>query len=174
MIHAALVLHLLVAGTAPSGGSPATSHDVHVSHTRMVLEGRSVVLRIRLFHDDLQLALRRFGGDSTLALTMEHRADSLFGAYFRQGARLAADGRAIRLRVTSSGMERDDAAEQVVWYVLEGEVARPVAQLVLLQSVLFEVFRDQQNIVQLLRLPEDRRHTLYFTARDPREQALAP
>lgn len=171
-----VLLPLLLAGAPPpsGGGAPVALHDLHVSHTRMVLEERTVVLRIRLFHDDLQAGLRRFAADSALQLTPEHRADSLFGAYAARSLRLEADGRAVHLTVSASGMEKDQAAQEVVWYVLEGGLVRPADRIRVLNGVLFELFRDQQNIVQLLRLPEDRRRTLYFTAQDPREQVFAP
>lgn len=176
MRRLAVLLPLFLAGASPPsvGGVPAAGHDLHLSHTRMVLEERAVVLRIRLFHDDLQEALRRFSGDSTLRLSAEHRADSLFGAYLVRTLRLEADGRSVRLTVSASGLEKDQTAQEVVWYVLEGGLERPASQLMMLNGVLFELFRDQQNIVQLLRLPEDRRRTLYFTAQDPQEQAFAP
>jgi hypothetical protein len=137
-----------------------------------VLEGTTVALRIRVFHDDLTLALRQFGGRPDLEITPEARADSLFGAYFARVVRLEADGRPVSLRVSSSAMERDDAAQDVVWYVLEGTVLRPPTRLKILHALLFETYGDQQNIVQLLRLPEDQRRTLYFTAGDAREQVV--
>jgi hypothetical protein len=176
MRQGAVLLLVFLAGASPpsGGGVPASVHDLHLSHTRMVLEERAVVLRIRLFHDDLQQALRRFSGDSTLRLTADHRADSLFGAYAARALRLEADGRPVPLTVSGSGTEQDQAAQEVVWYVLEGGLERSASQLMVLNGVLFELFRDQQNIVQLLRLPEDRRRTLYFTAQDPGEQRFAP
>jgi hypothetical protein len=148
------------------------SHDVHVSHTRLVLEGTTIAIRVRLFHDDLTQALQRFAGRSDLAITPEARADSVFGAYFARVVKLEADGRPLSLTVSSSAMERDDAAQDVVWYVLEGTVLRPPTRLKILHALLFETYGDQQNIVQLLRLPEDQRRTLYFTAGDAREQVV--
>jgi hypothetical protein len=59
-----------------------------------------------------------------------------------------------------------------VWYVLEGALQQPAQRIVVLNGLLFEVFADQQNILQLLRLPQDQRRTLYFTASDPREQRI--
>ena len=170
---------LAVAATlgTPSG-SPAVeplrppAHDLHVSHTRLVFDGRTVACRIRLFHDDLQLTLRAASGQHELRLTPTDRADSLFAGYFRGHVRLLGDGRPITLHVTASGMEPDAAAQQVVWYVLEGTVPAPVGQVAMLNSALFESFGDQQNIVQLLSLPGDTRQTFYFTASDPREQML--
>jgi hypothetical protein len=145
---------------------------VHVSHTRLVLEGKTIAVRIRVFHDDLTLALRQFGARPDLEITPEARADSLFGAYFAKAVKLEADGRPLSLTVSSSAMERDDAAQDVVWYVLEGTVLRPPASLKILHALLFEAYGDQQNIVQVLRLPGEERKTLYFTANDPREQVV--
>lgn len=181
MIVAACIVGLM---TVASGvGDPAPGllrrgagsnrlHDTHVSVTRMVLEGTTLALRVRLFHDDLTRGLVRYSGKPDLKLTEGARADSLFGAYFAQAVKLEVDGRPVALRVTGSGMEQDEAAQQVVWYVLEGRLDRPAARVVLLNGLLFESFRDQQNIVQLLWLPGDNRRTLYFTATDPREQAI--
>jgi hypothetical protein len=137
-----------------------------------VLEGKTIALRIRVFHDDLTLALRQFGQRPDLEITVEARADSLFGAYFAKAVKLEADGRPVSLRVTSSAMERDDAAQDVVWYVLEATVPHPPARLRILHALLFETYGDQQNIMQLLRLPGDERKTLYFTANDPRVQEV--
>jgi hypothetical protein len=69
-------------------------------------------------------------------------------------------------------MEKDEVAENVVWYVLEGAVARTPTRLTILNGLLFEVYGDQQNIVQLLRLPGEERRTLYFTAGEPKEQVV--
>ena len=171
------VLAIAATWGTPSGG-PAVeplrppAHDLHVSHTRLVFDGRTVACRIRLFHDDLQLTLRAASGKPELRLTPSDRADSLFAGYFRTHLRLQGDANPVVLHVTASGMEPDAAAQQIVWYVLEGMVPAPVRQLQILNSVLFEAFPDQQNIVQLLRLPGEIRQTFYFTAADPREQKL--
>jgi hypothetical protein len=148
------------------------AHDIHASHIRMVLEGRTVALRVRLFHDDLQLALRAFTNQPNLQLTTTDRADSAFAAYFAKVVRFEADGQAPTLRVTASAAEPDQVAGMVVWYVLEGQVAATPTRLTMLNALLFEVFEDQQNIVQILRLPGEERRTLYFTAREPKPQDL--
>jgi Domain of unknown function (DUF6702) len=150
----------------------ALLHDTHVSLTRLVLEGNTIALRVRLFHDDLTLALRRDSGRPDLRITAESRGDSVFGAYFAKRVKLEVDGGPVALRVTASGTEQDAAAQEIVWYVLEGGLERPASRIVVLDGLLFEVFTDQQNILQLLRMPEDQRRTLYFTASDPREQRL--
>lgn len=175
-----LAAALLLGAVLPAAGSPPAApearveagHDVHISHTRLVLEGTAVAGRVRVFHDDLQAALRAAAGDSTLRVTAENRADSLFERYLATAVRLEADGRPVRLRVTGSGTERDPTAQEVVWYVVEGDLVAPVSRLLLRQGLFFELYRDQQNIVQLLRMPGEERRTLYFSAQDPRDQAL--
>jgi hypothetical protein len=139
----------------------------------MVLEGKTVACRIRLFKDDLEKALRLYSGQAALRLTAEARADSLFQVYFNQKVTLEADGKRLVLKVSASGTEHDQAAQDVVWYVLEGESGAPVSKLVLLNGLMFEMFRDQQNIVQLLRTPGDVHRTLYFVSTDPREQTVS-
>ena len=148
------------------------SHDTHVSHTRLVLEGRTIALRVRLFHDDLTIALQRATGRPELRISAASRVDSIFGAYFARQVKLEVDAQPVALRVTASGTEQDAAAQEIVWYMLEGGLERPASRIVILDGLLFEVFTDQQNILQLLRLPEDQRRTLYFSASDPREQHL--
>ncbi len=167
-----LLLLSFAFAAGPAQPVPPPAHDLHLTYTRLVVEGRTIGARIRLFHDDLQLALRAYTGDTTLTLTAGERRDSLFGAYVRAHLGLRLDGDSVRLRVTGSGAETDPGNQQLLWYVLEGETPRPARRLTLLNGLLFEVFKDQQNIVQLLHLPGEERRTLYFTASDAREQQL--
>jgi len=147
-------------------------HDVHLTHTRLVLDGKLVACRVRLFKDDLEKALQAFGQQPQFHITAEARADSLFAVYFNQAVTLIADGQRLTLKVSSSGTEKDPSAQEIVWYVLEGTSGAPVERLGLLNGLLFELFRDQQNLVQLLREPGNIRKTLYFVSTDPREQRL--
>jgi hypothetical protein len=170
---ALIVLPALLAGAGPGGGTVAARHDVHISHTRLVLEGTVVAGRVRVFHDDLQIALQAAAGDSTLRVTALDRADRIFERYLGAAVRLEANGQPVRLRVTGSGTERDATAQEVVWYMVEGDLVAPVSRLLLRQGLFFELYRDQQNIVQLLRMPGEERRTLYFSSQDPREQQLS-
>jgi hypothetical protein len=166
-----------VAGPTPLGRDPQpvsrALHDVHLSHTRMVLEGTTVVCRIRLFKDDLEKALRQFSTKPDLAITESARADSIFGAYAGKTLILKADGKRVALKVSASGTEKDPSAQEIVWYVLEGESAAPPRKLGLLFGMMFEMFRDQQNLVQLLREPGGVRKTLYFASSEPTEQVVS-
>lgn len=171
MIVPALAALLALGPGIPPG--PGALHDIHASHTRLVIEGTSVACRVRVFHDDLQLALRALAQDSTLTVGAGHTADQLFQRYFAEHVKVEADGRPVSLRVTAAGLEVDAADQQVIWYVLEGELQAPLRRLVLRQGLFFELYEDQQNIVQLLKLPGEERRTLHFAGSDPRDQSLS-
>lgn len=166
----ALAATLLIADRA--GTAPSALHDLHLTHARMVVEGKTVVCRVRVFRDDAEIALRGFTGRAEFKLTLEARADSLFGAYVAKHLVLRSDGSPISLRVTASGAEHDPSSQDVVWYVLEGEAPRPIDRLGVLNGLMFELYRDQQNLMQVLRLPANERKTLYFVSTDPREQTI--
>lgn len=169
MIRMAALALLVAAGDhAPA---PAL-HDIHLTHARMVIEGRSVVCRIRVFRDDAEIALRRFSGRADFKLAGDARADSLFGTYAAKHLLLRSGTDTLRFRVTASGAEHDQDAQEVFWYVLESEAPRAIAQLGVLNGLMFELYRDQQNIMQVLRMPGEDRKTLYFVSTDPREQVL--
>ena len=166
---------LLLALLATADGVPATPsavHDLHLTHARMVVEGKSVVCRIRVFRDDLEIALQRQSGRADFKLTGEARADSLFGAYANRHFLLRADRDTLTFKVTSSGAEHDPSSQEVLWYILEAEAPRPVTRLGVLNGLMFELFRDQQNIMQVLRQPAGERKTLYFVSTAAREQVI--
>ncbi|MFZ5623388.1 MAG: DUF6702 family protein, partial [Gemmatimonadota bacterium] len=150
----------------------AARHDTHVSHARCAVEAASVVCRVRLFRDDLELALRAARRDHALALTPAARQDSAFQAYAATRLVFTADGVRLSGRVIESGVEVDQAKQQVAWYTLEFTAPRPVRTLIARNTLLFDAFNAQQNIMQLLKLPENRRQTLYFAAGDEGEQRV--
>jgi hypothetical protein len=162
----------LLALTADSAASRSAVHEMHLTHARMVIEGRRVVCRIRVFRDDAEIALRRFSGRPEFKLTGEARADSLFATYAAKHLLLRDGTDTLKFRVTSSGAEHDPDAQEVIWYVLESEAPRPVTRLGVLNGMMFELYRDQQNSMQVLRLPGEERKTLYFVSTDPREQII--
>ncbi len=143
-----------------------TDHDVHVSVSRVAVDGNEVFWRIRCFTDDLELALRRQLRDSTFtfARARETAADSLVLAYARQHLQLQADGVSLPVRLVSSGTEADESGEQVRWYVLQFTAPKPPLSLRIRHAMLSDVYRDQQNLVTLMHSATNRRLPLYFTA----------
>jgi len=154
------------ADSRPAGSRPADVHEVHVSVSRVAVEGREIFWRIRGFADDLEIAVQRHAGDSTFRFESgpSARADSLMFAYLTTRIVLEADNLRLTAQLVGSGTEADESGEAVRWYVLSFTAAAPPASLRMRHRVLFEVYRDQQNLVTLLHTATERRWPLYFTA----------
>ena len=153
-------------------GVPAARHDQHVSHTRLVVEGATVAARMRLFRDDFEKGMARFHHLDAFDAAKDPRRDSLFAAYVNERFQLEADGTRLSATVQGSGIETDDQRQPIVWFVLDFPGARAVHRLALRNLVLQEVFADQQNIVQVMHLPDEARQTLYFAPGDAKAQEV--
>jgi hypothetical protein len=126
---------------------------------------------VRLFADDVERALRAFTGDASLAIGTP-AADSAFARYFAARFALTADGARLAGRLTAAGGERDPGGYAMRWYVVELTAPRPPKRLALRNALLTDAFRDQQNVVAVLRMPGERRSTLYFAGGEDREYLL--
>lgn len=154
-----------------AGARGAGAHDVHVSHTRAVVEGSRVVLNVRLFADDLEATLRRTSGSAALRLETA-AGDSAFARYLARQVTVSADGARLAPRVTSAGTANDATGIPMRWYLVELAAARPVRALAIRNALLFDAFRDQQNIVAVMRMPGERRTTLFFASGDDGAQTV--
>lgn len=150
---------------------PATAHDLHVSHARVVVEARSVLMRIRFFHDDLDSALVRHAKRPGLHVAKGATFDSLFVAYATPRLVVQADGRSLSPRVLDAGTDPDPSGEPVWWYLLQYDAPAPVRRLALRNALLFDAFDTQQNLMTVLRSADGRRVSLYFT---PGEDRVVP
>jgi hypothetical protein len=159
------------AGIETRRGAPAV-HDIHLTYTRMVVDGATVVCRVRLFKDDLERALQDFAKQPSLDVGTTPGADSIFAAYFNTRAALSADGEELRGRVVQSGLDADATDQQMWWYLIELPARKPVRTLSVRIALLFETFRDQKNVVTLLKMPGEQRHSLYFAGEDAKAQRL--
>ena len=147
----------------------ATSHDTHLTYSRIVVNGASIVLRVRVFQDDLELALRHWSGRPNVVATSTPAVDSLFAAYWHTTTRVTADGATLRGRVLKSGADSGDTEAKMFWYEIQFLAAKPMRQLSVHIGLFFEQFRDQRNIVSLIRMPGGERESMYFAAGDKRE-----
>ena len=146
-------------------------HDVHVSHMRVVIEGPTVAAQVRLFHDDLQDAVRAHAKAPQLVLSSP-AGDSAFARYFAQGVGVTADGVRLVPRLLQARDERDAGGIPMRVYTVELTAARPVRKLALRDALLFEHFRDQQNLAVVVRMPSERRTSLFFAAGDEKAQVV--
>lgn len=155
-------------GGPATPASPASAlplHDLHVSHTRLVLDGTHVVARVRVFRDDLAKAL---GAPVEKNAATRAAFEQYLGAHFL----VRADGVRLACRIEDDDEDSDPNGERVWWAIIQCDAAAPVRVLGLVNEVLFETFRDQQNLVTVIKAPEDERRALFFQGGDRREQTV--
>lgn len=163
---------LTLLGTVLATTPARAVHNIHLTYTRMVVDGASVVARVRLFKDDLEKALAAEAKTPTFTVTATPAADSLFARYWNTHVTVRSDGDRLIGRVLQSGPD-PDVTDQEMWiYLVELPARRPVRSLSVRVALLFDHFRDQRNLVTLLRMPAEERHSLYFVAGDAGEQRL--
>ncbi len=157
------------------GGGDATvrvRHDVHSTHTRAVVENGAVLWKVRLFSDDLEKGLRAYARRPTFVLDRDANADSLFTAYFNTKVSVSADGRALKATLVQQGVDKDPVGGTVHWYLLQFDAARAPGTLSIRNTLLAELFPNQANIVVLLSMPGEKRHSLYFGDGDMKAQTV--
>ena len=134
---------------------PAYSHPLHTTLTEVSVNGGTMQIVLRAFVDDFS-AVANGHGRATLA-SIPSLSDSTAARYAGSKVVLTdASGRRIALTTTNVRRTGD-----LIWITLSAPVARGVR---LTNSVLFERYHDQVNIVQAA--IDGRRQTLLFTKRD--------
>jgi hypothetical protein len=164
------LLFLALAGARPLGETGR--HDIHLSHTRMVVDGASIVCRVRVFHDDAEAVLRRFANQPGLRITDGSSQDSLFQRYFDSRVTMTAGGERLHGRVLQSGRDAEVTDSPMWWYLIEYRAAKPVQLVAIRHELMFEQFPDQRNIMTVLKMPKEERYSLYFAAGESKEQVL--
>lgn len=138
---------------------------MHVSHTRLVIEGTQVIARVRLFQDDATKAFQRpFGRNA--------ETDRAVLAYLDGHLQLRADGARAGATMLDAGSEKDESGVESWWVLLSFHVTRVPRAMGITNTLLFDVYGDQQNLVAILRNPGGHRSSLYFQPGDRSEQVV--
>jgi len=142
--------------------SSPDQHKFHVSYSRVAVEKGDVVVRVRFFADDLNVALARAQKIPTYTNTAGSKPDSTFLAYFNTHFRIATrDGSALKSDLISSG-EEQEGQESMWWYMIQYQSPEPIQALHFTNTLLLESFEDQKNIVQVQHFPSEKSWSLYF------------
>ena len=137
-------------------------HPLHLSHANMVLEGPHVIINVRLFQDDLELAMSRFHGIDALRVRPDPIIDSLFTDYFNSKFTLTIADSVYEGQVVASGQ-----AEDMWWYAVTFEAAEAVSTVAFRNDLLFDIFDDQRNITRVLHTSSEKQRTFYAVSTDP-------
>ncbi len=147
-------------------------HDIHLTYSRVVVDGTSVLWRVRLFRDDLEKALAVYTKNPAFKVSTPG-ADSVFAAYFNAEVPVMANGKRLTGRVLQSGKDAEVTDQDMWWYLIELPSPSTVTTFTTRVGLLFEHFTDQRNVVTLLKMPGEGRHSLYFVRDDARMQTLS-
>ncbi len=147
-------------GEEPEAAEPG-AHKFHVSYGRMAVEENRAMLQIRLFKDDLEVALRQKFEEPDFTLAVNPHSDSLFIAYFNEVFVLKQDEVAVPGQIISSG-EDQMAGEPMWWYTVSFEAPAVLKTFTVRDVVLFELFDDQKNIFKVRHFPSEKEFSYYF------------
>lgn len=139
----------------------APPHDLHVSYGNLGVEGSVAVLQIRIFKDDLEEALRRLVGAEVFRMEVSPEVDAVFLRYLSLRFVLEVGGDTLRGTVLGSGEDELDR-EPVWWYQVQFGASAAISSARVTNTVLFEVFDDQRNVLRVVRFPEESRQAFYF------------
>ena len=157
----ALLLSVALALTSPVDVGAGPFHDLHISYGSSVVEGNAVVVRVRFFKDDLETALRSHSGREGLTMEANPDTDALFMSYFSERFGIEVGGRALAGMIVGSGEDALDR-EPVWWYAVQFEAPEPVRSFRVRNTLLFELFGNQRNIVKFVHFPDETQKTYSF------------
>lgn len=127
-----------------------SSHDFHISKCQIEYSAPSEAVQItmHLFLDDLEEALRQQGMDKLfLCSEKEHpKAEQYLFQYLQQQFKLLVNEENVSYEFVGKEQSED---LQAVWCYLEVTNISTFKSIEVRNSILMEVFADQQNIVQI-------------------------
>ncbi|HRR07073.1 MAG TPA: hypothetical protein PLO56_00110 [Rhodothermales bacterium] len=134
-------------------------HDVHASYAKMAIEGKKAYLSIRVFSDDITLALQQFHKDPSITLKYNEETMRSFQKYLNWKFIIKKNGKQISGKII-------EVYEQDIMtvFVAEYSASQPIHRFDLEYIVLMEVFDDQRNVLKLIKLPNDTEQSLFFGA----------
>lgn len=152
------------AGPPLSGASvPVPVHPLKLSHGRLDVEGDRMTVRVRMFWDDLEEAIRYMTEDRRFRIGHTAEADSLVGRYLSSVLVLDADGARPAGQVLESGEEDD-----MFWYIVEYRAPAPIRRLTVSNQIMVDLYPEQRNVLQVRNPTRDVNRTFYFSSKKER------
>ncbi|HEX4934339.1 MAG TPA: DUF6702 family protein [Gemmatimonadaceae bacterium] len=146
-------------------------HDIHLTYSRVVVDGASILWRVRLFRDDLEKTLAAWSRNPAFKAGTPG-SDSVFAGYFNAQVPVMANGKRLAGKVLQSGHDPDVTDQDMWWYLVELTAPARVTTFETRVGLLFEHFSDQRNVLTLLKMPGEERHSMYFVPGDAKLQSL--
>lgn len=145
-----LICYLFFASFLPTSLKSGARHPLHLSATELNYNAKENTweLSCRIFTDDLETALaKKYNVKTDLSAPAQHKAmDVLLKKYAL--ANLALRGSAGPITLNYLGFEND--SEAVIVY-LESDPVKGLPRLEATNSILYDLFDDQSNIIHVTR-----------------------
>lgn len=161
-----MTLRALAPGLALAALALAPLHELHETYADLAIEGAVVGGQVRFYQEQLERALGPMADADAVSLTPGAAAVSLVLRYLRDRLVLIAHGDTLDPILLRSGQEPME--HHVSWWVvLHYEALAPIDSLHVTNTLLFDVYDDQRNIVRFVRFPDESRETVTFEAGHP-------
>jgi hypothetical protein len=154
-------------------GSDGALHDLHLAYGDMAVEGRVLAGRIRMFKDDLELALAPLAGRDGFRLQGTPEEDALVLRYISRHLAVTVGGSPLEPSLVASGEDELDR-EPVWWVLIQFQAPEPLERFTVRNTILFDVFEDQRNVFKFVRFPDQEQRTFYFAPGEEEHEVRFP
>ena len=146
---------------------PAEAHPIYIGRVRAALSDTALSGRLSVNRLDFLQALEAELGDGLFGLP-RHQLDHLSCRYLQGHLRAVVDGDTLALAIERAGQERDE-----VWFDFAFPAPAAPRLLTLEVTVLFELFPEQRNLLELT-TPRGLKRHVFAPARPVLVQEVAP
>lgn len=162
IIRTAAAAIICVSATGAVGG-PTGVHPFRLTVTDAGVFQNAIEARIRFFWDDLQYAVMEHTSNMEFELAETDEVDAIIEAYINEMLVLEAGEAVVQGKVTARGIEDAVRIDEVMWwYRLEYELPPGTDRIAMRNRLLFNLFEDQRNLVNL-KTRSGRERTYYFS-----------
>jgi len=141
-----------------------SAHPFRLSVADVGVTGSTLEVRIRFFWDDLQFAVMESTSDMEFELAQDDEVDGIVEQYINDMLVFdAGGGTPVQGVLLERGVEEAPRIDEVMWwYRLEYRLPASVERIHIRNRLLFNMFEDQRNLVNL-KTRSGRERTYYFT-----------
>ena len=158
-----LCMTALVAAAAAAPTTPEDSHPFRLSVADVRVTDAALEVRIRFFWDDLQFAVMENTSNMDFELSETPEVDAIVEDYINETLVFRTDGAPVTGVVVERGVEEAARLDEVMWwYRLEYALPSAAGRVHIRNRLLFNMFEDQRNLVNL-KTRSGRERTYYFT-----------
>jgi hypothetical protein len=161
-LRAVAMAAICLSATGAAAG-PGGVHPFRLTVTDADVFQGSLEARIRFFWDDLQLAIMEHASDMEFKLAETEEVDAIIESYINETLVMTVGDAVLEGRVTARGIEDAARIDEVMWwYRLHYDLPRETERVSIRNRLLFNMFEDQRNLVNL-KTRGGRERTYYFS-----------